>query len=129
MPVLDAAAARRWAVGIACGLLAGALWGLVFVAPRMLPGVPSVDLTAGRFVSYGAMAALLMLLGLRTHRLPNGREALAALGLSVLGFTGYYLLLVLAVRDAGTEMGSSSFRVEPNSHNDSWSSSPVGMCA
>lgn len=25
--------------------------------------------------------------------------------------------------------GSSSFRVEPNSHNDSWSSSPVGMCA
>ncbi|WP_207905417.1 hypothetical protein, partial [Caldimonas thermodepolymerans] len=26
-------------------------------------------------------------------------------------------------------LGSSSFRVEPNSHNDSWSSSPVGMCA
>ncbi|MFN3914792.1 MAG: serine hydrolase [Aquabacterium sp.] len=26
-------------------------------------------------------------------------------------------------------IGSSSFRVEPNSHNDSWSSSPVGMCA
>lgn len=104
VPALDAAAARRWAVGIACGLLAGALWGLVFVAPRMLPGVPSVDLTAGRFVCYGAMAAIVMLLGLRTRRLPNAREALAALGLSVLGFTGYYLLLVLAVRDAGTEM-------------------------
>ena len=26
-------------------------------------------------------------------------------------------------------LGPSSFRVEPNSHNDSWSSSPVGMCA
>ena len=26
-------------------------------------------------------------------------------------------------------VGSSSFRVEHNSHNDSWSSSPVGMCA
>lgn len=25
--------------------------------------------------------------------------------------------------------GPSSFRVEHNSHNDSWSSSPVGMCA
>lgn len=104
VPALDTAATRRWAVGIACGLLAGALWGLVFVAPRMLPGVASVDLTAGRFVSYGAMAALAMLWGLRTRRLPNAREALAALGLSVLGFTGYYLLLVLAVRDAGTEM-------------------------
>ena len=28
-----------------------------------------------------------------------------------------------------SDLGSSSFRVEPNSHNDSWSSSPVGMCA
>ncbi|WP_019559504.1 GIY-YIG nuclease family protein [Caldimonas manganoxidans] len=27
------------------------------------------------------------------------------------------------------QLGSSSFRVEPNSHNDSWSLSPVGMCA
>ena len=26
-------------------------------------------------------------------------------------------------------LGPSSFRVEHNSHNDSWSSSPVGMCA
>ncbi|WP_394144808.1 hypothetical protein, partial [Burkholderia multivorans] len=25
--------------------------------------------------------------------------------------------------------GPSSFRVEHNTHNDSWSSSPVGMCA
>ncbi|MFZ5499703.1 MAG: helix-turn-helix domain-containing protein, partial [Pseudomonadota bacterium] len=29
----------------------------------------------------------------------------------------------------GGQNGPSSFRVEPNSHNDSWSSSPVGMCA
>uniref|UniRef100_UPI003735752C pyocin activator PrtN family protein n=1 Tax=Burkholderia multivorans TaxID=87883 RepID=UPI003735752C len=27
------------------------------------------------------------------------------------------------------EIGPSSFRVEHNTHNDSWSSSPVGMCA
>ncbi|WP_230948796.1 inorganic phosphate transporter, partial [Burkholderia vietnamiensis] len=26
-------------------------------------------------------------------------------------------------------VGPSSFRVEHNTHNDSWSSSPVGMCA
>jgi len=30
----------------------------------------------------------------------------AAIGMSVLGFSGYYLLLVLAIRDAGTEMPS-----------------------
>ena len=47
--------------GILAGLAAGALWGLVFVAPRMLDmgagGYSSIDLTAGRFAVYGVMAA------------------------------------------------------------------------
>jgi len=90
--------------GVAAGLGAGALWGLVFVAPRMVSGYSAVDLTAGRFLSYGAVAALLVLWALRRRSLPTRSQALAALGLSVLGFSGYYLLLVLAIRDAGTEV-------------------------
>ncbi len=94
--------------GILAGLAAGALWGLVFVAPRMLPmgagGYSSVDLTAGRFAVYGLVAAAVMLAGLRSRRLPTVRQAATALLMSVLGFSGYYLLLVLAVRDAGTEV-------------------------
>jgi len=90
--------------GILAGLAAGALWGLVFVAPRMLPAHSPVDFTAARFVAYGALALLLLAAGLRTKRLPTPRQALAALGMSVLGFTGYYMLLVLAIRDAGVEM-------------------------
>ena len=104
--------------GILAGLAAGALWGLVFVAPRMVlgsggdanisTGFTSVDLTAGRFLSYGLIAAVLMFIGLKfgkgTRELPDLNQAIAALGLSLLGFTGYYLLLVLAINDAGTEM-------------------------
>jgi drug/metabolite transporter (DMT)-like permease len=104
--------------GILAGLAAGALWGLVFVAPRMVlgsggdanisAGFTSVDLTAGRFLSYGLMAAVLMFLGFTfgkgTKKLPTLNQAFAALVLSLLGFTGYYLLLVLAINDAGTEM-------------------------
>lgn len=90
--------------GILAGLAAGALWGLVFVAPRMTPGLSSVDLTAGRFVSFGVMAALVMAFTRATHRLPTTAQALAALGMSVLGFSGYYLLLVLAIHRAGTEV-------------------------
>ena len=89
--------------GILAGLGAGALWGLVFVVPRITPGLTAVDLTAGRFISFGAVSAVAMLLALRTRRLPNLHQALAALGMSLLGFTGYYLLLVLAIQDAGTE--------------------------
>lgn len=90
--------------GVAAGLAAGALWGLVFVAPRMAPGLTAVDLAAGRFASYGVFSALVMLLTRSRHRLPTVRQALAALGLSVLGFSGYYFLLVLAIQDAGTEV-------------------------
>jgi drug/metabolite transporter (DMT)-like permease len=90
--------------GIVAGLLAGALWGLVFVAPRMVQGYSSVDLAAGRFVVYGVVAALVCAITRRP--LPTARQALAALGMSVLGFSGYYLLLVLAIRDAGTEVPS-----------------------
>ena len=90
--------------GIVAGLAAGALWGLVFVAPRMAAGYSSVDLTAGRFVAYGLVAVAVMLVGLRTRRLPTWRQAGSAVVMSVLGFSGYYLLLVLAIRDAGTEV-------------------------
>ncbi len=90
--------------GILAGLGAGAFWGLVFVAPRMAPGLSSVDLTVGRFLSYAVVSALVMVAGQRAHRLPTPRQALFALGMSGLGFTGYYLLLVLAIDDIGVEL-------------------------
>ncbi len=91
--------------GILAGLAAGALWGLVFIAPRMVPGLSSVDLTAGRFISYGALSFALILL-VRQSAWPTLHQAFSAIGLSVLGFTGYYLLLVFAIRDAGTSVPS-----------------------
>jgi drug/metabolite transporter (DMT)-like permease len=79
-----------------------------------------VDVTVGRFVACGLFALLLFagrpLAGLFRRRRaqqplqlgawhgPTPRQALAALGLSVLGYTGYYLLLVLAIQDAGAAL-------------------------
>ncbi|NDP39104.1 MAG: DMT family transporter [Rhodoferax sp.] len=90
--------------GILAGLLAGALWGMVFVVPRMAPGLSSVDLTAGRFVSFGVMSALSMAFTWTSHQLPTLRQAVTALGMSLIGATGYYLLLALAIGRAGTEV-------------------------
>lgn len=90
--------------GILAGLAAGALWGLVFVVPRMTPGLSSVDLTAGRFVSFGVMSALSMTFTWTRHQLPTARQAVTALGMSLIGATGYYLLLALAIGRAGTEV-------------------------
>ncbi len=117
--------------GVLAGLAAGALWGLVFVVPAWLPHWPPVDLAVGRMMAYAgvSLGAMLVvpLLRPRTSPLanqvaseiangeadavapttslwPDRRQALAAFVLSVLGFWGYYALLVLSLRDAGPEV-------------------------
>jgi len=120
----DAVRPAVWPAGMLTGLLAGlgagAFWGMTFVAPLMLPGFSSVEVTVGRFLACGLFALLLFvgrpLAGLLRRRParqpvrlgvwhgPTPRQALAAIGLSVLGYTGYYLLLVLAIQDAGAAL-------------------------
>lgn len=90
--------------GIFAGLAAGALWGLVFVAPSMAPGLSAVDLVSGRFISYGLGSLLVMALSRGPRSVPTLKQVGVAVGMSVLGFSGYYLLLVLAIRDAGVEV-------------------------
>ena len=92
--------------GILCGLAAGALWGIVFVFPRLVDGYSPTDLTAGRFLAYGLVAGVAMALRARSRRRPTLSQATAAAWMSVLGFTGYYLVLVFAIRDAGVAVPS-----------------------
>lgn len=65
-----------------------------------------VDITAARFAVFGAVSALAVFGRPAAVRWPSGRQALAALGLSVLGFSGYYLLLAFGIVAAGTEVPS-----------------------
>jgi len=93
-------------VGVAAGLSAGALWGLVFVAPRMVGHFGMVDITAARFVVFGAVAGLAVWWRPAAQRWPDARQAFTVLGLSGLGFSGYYLLLAFSIMNAGTEVPS-----------------------
>lgn len=107
----DATVARaglggRTLMGIAAGLAAGALWGLVFVVPRMVGNFGMIDVVSARFVIFGLVAGLAVFARPRATRWPSVAQAGAALGLSVLGFTGYYLLLAFAIESAGTEVPS-----------------------
>ena len=93
-------------LGLLTGLGAGAFWGTTFVAPLVLPEFGTVDLTVGRFLACGLLSlALLLWAALRGGaRWPTAPQAWAALGLSLLGYTGYYLLLVLAIQAAGAAL-------------------------
>jgi drug/metabolite transporter (DMT)-like permease len=99
--------------GILAGLVAGALWGLVFVAPNVAPSLSPVDLVAGRYFFYGLTSLLVMVVQARSRPLPTFEQAWVALILSVLGFSGYYVLLVLAIRDAGPEVPTLIIGVIP----------------
>ncbi|MDP1686834.1 MAG: DMT family transporter [Hydrogenophaga sp.] len=94
------------ATGILAGVGAGAFWGTTFIAPLIAPGFSSVDLTVGRYLSCGLLSVVLLLwAALRGDaQRPTLAQAGAALWLSLLGYTGYYLLLVLAIQAAGAAL-------------------------
>jgi len=78
----------------------------VFVVPRMVGHFGMVDIAAARFAVFGAVSALAVFARPADRRWPDGRQAFAALVLSVLGFTGYYLLLAFGIEAAGIEVPS-----------------------
>ncbi|TWA71407.1 EamA-like transporter family protein [Azospirillum brasilense] len=94
-------------LGIACGIGAGALWGLVFLAPELASAFTPLQLAAGRYLAYGLFAVLLVLPRWRALRAGLGlREWWALAWLSLLGNILYYALLATAVQVGGMAMTS-----------------------
>lgn len=93
--------------GIACGVGAGALWGLVFLAPQLAREFTPLQLTIGRYLGYGLIAAALMVPRWRTlaARLER-RDWWSLAWLALAGNTLYYLLLSSAVQTGGIAMTS-----------------------
>lgn len=94
-------AKNQMLLGIGNGAIAGALWGFVFLAPQLLPGFSSAQLSVARYVIYGLFS--LLLLAPRWRGLPhfNRKEWFALVWLSLLGNIVYYVLLGYAIRLAG----------------------------
>lgn len=89
-------------VGIANGVAAGALWGVVFLAPAMLSQFSAVQLSAGRYLVYGLIAVLLLAPRWRALRgIIGAAEWRGLLWLSLAGNLVYFVLLAMAVQWAG----------------------------
>ena len=88
-------------------MAAGALWGLVFLAPELARGFTPLQLAAGRFLAYGIFAAALLYprWGLLKEKLES-RDWWALCWLSLLGNSLYYVLLASAVQRGGIAMTS-----------------------
>lgn len=90
-------------VGVLAGLLAGAFWGLSFVAPLAVAPFTGFDLTVVRYAVYAlAGFAVLARGGFAALRGLDRRTACEIVVLGFTGYTGYYLAVALAVPLAGT---------------------------
>jgi drug/metabolite transporter (DMT)-like permease len=89
-------------LGVFCGLLAGAMWGMVFIAPKLLSAFSPWELAFGRYLAYGLIALAVLLPGLRqlfgklvrADYIALARQAMA-------GNIVYYILLAYGVKLAG----------------------------
>lgn len=97
---------RIW-LGLGASILAGAFWGLVFLAPELARGFQPMQLSAGRYLAYGLVAALLVAPSWR--RLTQSLTWKEWRALAWLSFTGniiYYVFLANAVQSGGVAMTS-----------------------
>jgi drug/metabolite transporter (DMT)-like permease len=88
--------------GVIYGILAGALWGTVFLAPRLLADFSPWLLSAGRYMMYGAVSLLAAIPIARTvwPKL-TWRDAFTLLRLALTGNLVYYVFLSESVHRVG----------------------------
>jgi drug/metabolite transporter (DMT)-like permease len=91
-------------IGILFALAAGLMWGLVFVAPLMLPEYPASLLSVGRYVAFGLIALPLAWLDRKALRGLSRGDWREALKLSAIGNLLYYLCLAAAIQRAGAPL-------------------------
>lgn len=100
--------------GVLCGLLAGAMWGMVFVAPEFLRAFTPLEMACGRYICYGLIAAAVM-----STRLPkllrrlDRSDIIAMIKHALAGNIIYYMLLALGVKLAGVAATSLIIGVLP----------------
>lgn len=100
--------------GVLCALLAGALWGMVFIVPELLSAFTPLEMAVGRYIAYGILAAALTL-----PRLPSllarleRADYFALLRHALAGNIVYYMLLALGVKLAGVAPTSLIIGVLP----------------
>jgi len=89
-------------IGVLCGLLAGAFWGMVFIAPKLLPAFSPWELAIGRYLAYGLVAFVAALpLMRRLARKLTRADCVALLRQAFTGNLLYYVLLAFGVQLAG----------------------------
>ena len=100
--------------GVLCGVLAGAMWGTVFIAPMWLSAFSPWELAFGRYAAYALLAAAVLAPTWRsTWRKLDRTDLWAMLRQGAAGNALYYVLLGYGVQRAGVTLTSLVIGVLP----------------
>ena len=91
-------------LGLACALGAGLTWGLVFVAPVMLPAYPAAVLSVGRYLAFGLIAVALAWPDRAALSQLSRADWVEAAWLSLVGNLLYYGFLAASIQTAGVPL-------------------------
>jgi len=94
-------AGGRIGSGLAWALGAGALWGLVFVVPLMLPEYPALLLSVGRYLAFGLLCLPLAWFDRAELRALSRADWWHATKLAFVGNLLYYALLASSIQRTG----------------------------
>ena len=92
--------------GVLYALLAGLMWGLIFVGPLLVPEYPAVLQSMGRYLALGLIALPLAWLGRARLRQLNGKDWWTALALTMMGNLIYYFCLASAIQRTGAPVST-----------------------
>ncbi|ANR79851.1 hypothetical protein BBB57_17325 [Kosakonia sacchari] len=92
--------------GVLYALLAGLLWGLIFVGPLIVPDYPAALQSTGRYLALGIIALPLAWLGRARLRQLTRSDWFTALCLTIMGNLIYYVCLASAIQRTGAPVST-----------------------
>ena len=92
--------------GVLYALLAGLMWGLIFVGPLIVPDYPAVLQSMGRYLALGLIALPLAWLGRARLRQLTRQDWWTALALTLVGNLIYYVCLASAIQRTGAPVST-----------------------
>ncbi|EMO1383518.1 TPA: DMT family transporter [Citrobacter freundii] len=92
--------------GVLYALLAGLMWGLIFVGPLIIPEYPAVLQSMGRYLALGLIALPIAWLGRVRLRQLGRKDWLTALTLTMMGNLIYYVCLASAIQRTGAPVST-----------------------
>lgn len=92
--------------GVLYALLAGLMWGLIFVGPLIVPEYPAVLQSMGRYLALGLIALPIAWLGRVRLRQLVRKDWITALTLTMMGNLIYYVCLASAIQRTGAPVST-----------------------